>query len=158
MCPVSEQAIKHRLSNYNNMSVLRQRQSQKRRKKVKEGINFVLNYFPKDNIFPRAISTQALSREPAVTIVHNKNEMLSVYEQSDFIDCYFLLCKECYWCASSVNLGVSNRIIKCPSCNYACIKLIPIFENETYRIGYSEEHGFTTEFGIKYTQKNAVGV
>jgi hypothetical protein len=52
----------------------------------------------------------------------------------------------------------SKRIIKCPSCNYACIKLIPIFENEIYRIGYSEEHGFTTEFGIKYTQKNAVGV
>jgi hypothetical protein len=43
---------------------------------------------------------------------------------------YFLLCKECYWCASSVNLGSSNRIIKCPGCYYACIKLMPIFKNE----------------------------
>lgn len=58
------------------MSILRQLESQKRKKKVKEGINFVLNHFPKDNIFPRAISTQALSRDLAVTIVHNNNMLI----------------------------------------------------------------------------------
>jgi len=87
------------------------------------------------------------------------SESLSMVQQAK-ANCYFLLCKKCYWCASSlsVNLGVSNRIIKCPSCKYACIKVIPIFKNETYRIGYSEERGFTTEFEIKYTQKNTVRV
>ena len=101
VCPVSEQAIKHRLCGIVTMSILLQR-SQK--------TNF-----------------------------------------------YFLLCKECYWCASSVNL-VNNRIIKCPSCNDACIKLIPIFKNETYRIGYSEKCGSTTEFRIKYTEESCGGL
>jgi hypothetical protein len=64
---------------------LSQRQSQKRKKKVKEGIDFVLNHFPKDNTFPREISTQDLARKPPV-IIHNKKEMFRVYEQSDFID------------------------------------------------------------------------
>jgi hypothetical protein len=67
---------------------LSQRQSQKREKKVKEGINFVLNHFPKDNVFPREISTQqSSSYVQSGTIVYNKKEMFSVYEQSDFIDC-----------------------------------------------------------------------
>jgi hypothetical protein len=64
---------------------LSQRQSQKRKKKVKEEINFVLNHLPKDNTFSREISTQALAGEPPV-IIHNKKEMFRVYEQSDFID------------------------------------------------------------------------
>jgi hypothetical protein len=87
------------------------------------------------------------------------SESLSMDEQAKS-NCYFLLCKECYWCASSlpVNLRVSNRIIKCPGCNYASIKLMPIFGNETYRIGYSEKGGFKTESGIKYTQKSAMVV
>jgi hypothetical protein len=66
----------------------------------------------------------------------------------------FLLCEECYWCASAVNLRASNRIIKCPVCNYAYVKLMPIFDNETNRIDYSEKSRFTTEFAIKYTHKN----
>jgi hypothetical protein len=70
---------------------------------------------------------------------------------------YFLLCKECYWCASSVNLGVSNRIIKCPSCNDAYVKLMPIFDNKTsFRINYGKKSRFTTEFGIKYIHENAM--
>jgi hypothetical protein len=71
---------------------------------------------------------------------------------------YFLLCKECHWCASSLNLGVSNRIIKCPSCKDAYVKLMPIFDNETIRIDYSKKSRFTTEFGIKYTHENATVV
>ena len=66
----------------------------------------------------------------------------------------FLLCKECYWCASAVNLRASNRIIKSPSCNEAYVKLMPIFDNETNRIDYREESRFTTDFEIKYTHKN----
>jgi hypothetical protein len=60
---------------------LSQRQSQKRKKKVKEGIEFVLNHFPKDNTYPREISTQDLAGKPPV-IIHNKKEMFRVYEQS----------------------------------------------------------------------------
>jgi hypothetical protein len=60
--------------------------------------------------------------------------------------------------ASSVNLGISNRIIKCPSCNDVYVKLMPIFDNETNRINYSEKSRFTTEFGIKYTHENAMVV
>ena len=84
MCPVSEQAIKHRLSNYNDMSILLLQRSHNRKKKVKEGINFILSYFPKHNVFPRAICIQALTKELPI-IIHNKNEMFRTCEQFDFI-------------------------------------------------------------------------
>jgi hypothetical protein len=86
VCPVSEQAIKHRLSNYKDMSILLLQRSHNRKKKVKKGINFILSHFPKHNVFPRAISTQALTKELLV-IIHNKNEMFRTCEQSDFTDC-----------------------------------------------------------------------
>ena len=70
---------------------------------------------------------------------------------------YFLLCKKCYWCASSLNL-VGDRIIKCPGCNDAYVKLMPIFDNKTNRIDYSEKSRFTTEFGIEYTHENVMVV
>jgi hypothetical protein len=69
---------------------------------------------------------------------------------------YFFLCKECHWCASSLNLEVSSRIIKCPGCKDAYIKLIPIFDNKSNKINYSEKSRFTTEFGIKYRHGNAI--
>jgi hypothetical protein len=93
-------------------------------------------------------------------LADNKNGNLNMDEQvrTNYY-CYFLLCKECFWCASSVNLGISNRIVKCPSCNKAYVKLMPIFDNETNRIDYGEKSRFTTdEFGIKYTQKNTMVV
>ena len=61
-------------------------QPQRRKKEIEEGINFILNYYPKYNIFTRAISTQALPRESPI-IIHYKNEMFRPYEQSSFIDC-----------------------------------------------------------------------
>jgi hypothetical protein len=85
VCPVSEQVIKYRLCRIITMSVLRQ-QPKKRKKKIKEGINFILNHFHKHDVFPRAISTQALSGKSPV-IIHDENEMLRAYEQSGFIDC-----------------------------------------------------------------------
>jgi hypothetical protein len=71
------------------------------------------------------------------------------------ISYYFLLCKECYWCASSVNLA-SNRIVKCPVCSDAYLKLMLIVDNETNKIDYRAKSRFTTEFGIKYIHENAI--
>ena len=67
------------------MSVLCQR-PQKRKKKIKEGINFILNHFHKHDVFPRAVSTQALPGESPI-IIHDENEMFRAYERSGFIDC-----------------------------------------------------------------------
>ena len=65
-------------------------------------------------------------------------EYLNMEEQAK-ANYYFLLCKKCYWCASSVIFEASNRIIKCPGCNdYGCIKLMSIFENEPNRIDCSK--------------------
>jgi hypothetical protein len=57
----------------------------------------------------------------------------------------FLLCKECYWSASAMDLRACNRIIKCPACNDAYVKLISIFDNETNRIDYNKRNRFATE-------------
>ena len=86
VCPVSEQVIKYRLCGIITMSVLHQQGKKSKKKKIKEGINLILNHFHKHDVFPRAISTQALPRESPV-IIHDENEMFRAYEQSGFIDC-----------------------------------------------------------------------
>ena len=51
---------------------------------------------------------------------------MNIDERTNTNYLYFLLCKECFWCASAVNLRESNRIINCPVCNDANVKLMPI--------------------------------
>ena len=48
--------------------------------------------------------------------------------------------------------------LNAPGCNDAYVKLMPIFDNKTNRIDYSEKSRFTTEFGIEYTHENVMVV
>jgi hypothetical protein len=72
-------------------------------------------------------------------LADNKNVHLNIDEQAKTNYHYFLLCRECFWCASSINLGISNRIVKCPTCSEAYVKLMPIFDNEINGIGFHEK-------------------
>jgi hypothetical protein len=68
------------------MSISPQR-PQKRKKRIEEGVNFILDYFTRyNNTFTRVISTQALPRG-SPKIIRYKNEMFRPYEQPALIDC-----------------------------------------------------------------------
>ncbi|HEY6885219.1 MAG TPA: hypothetical protein VI278_14385 [Nitrososphaeraceae archaeon] len=72
-------------------------------------------------------------------LADNKIGNFNIDEQVKTNYHYFLLCKECFWCASSTNLGISNRIVKCPSCSESYVKLMPIFGYETDGIDCHEK-------------------
>ena len=61
---------------------------------------------------------------------------------------HFLLCGSCFWCASALNLGGLNRVIKCPTCKDAFIKSMPLLGNGVTKLGYNKKRGFAPEFGI----------
>jgi hypothetical protein len=48
----------------------------------------------------------------------------------------FMLCEECYWCASCIRI-VHGRLIKCPECNSPGVKSMPIFDDKTTKIDYN---------------------
>ena len=60
---------------------------------------------------------------------------------------HFLLCKSCFWCASSIYLLSMDWI--CPVCNNnnsSKIESIPIENNEMYKFDYNQRHGVILEF------------
>jgi hypothetical protein len=85
-----------------------------------------------------------LELDPAIFHNIDKKDM---YKQRSEVYCskneqekkptHFLLCGSCFWCASSLDLGGLDRIIKCPTCKDVFIKSFPIFQNELYKISYT---------------------
>jgi hypothetical protein len=58
---------------------------------------------------------------------------------------HFLLCQECFWCASFI--GTHERMIThCPSCNSVRLESMPISEKEPYPFDYHPTRGITLEF------------
>ena len=58
---------------------------------------------------------------------------------------HFLLCQECFWCASFI--GIHERMItQCPSCKGVRLESIPISEKEPYLFDYHPTRGITLEF------------
>ncbi len=53
---------------------------------------------------------------------------------------HFLLCRFCFWCASSLTLEGLNRVIRCPACKNVLIGSTPIFCNEFHKIGYTKKN------------------
>ncbi|MGH9986709.1 MAG: hypothetical protein ACRD8W_22420 [Nitrososphaeraceae archaeon] len=66
---------------------------------------------------------------------------------------YFVICNSCYWCASYFGIddleslsGSSSRVLDCPICNSYSTELMPISNDESFRIKYSLSRGMEMEF------------
>ncbi|MGH9977135.1 MAG: hypothetical protein ACRD8Z_15065 [Nitrososphaeraceae archaeon] len=83
---------------------------------------------------------------PPNTIENNK-----ILQPMDKI--YFVICNSCYWCASYFGLddleslsGSSSHVLDCPICNSHNTELMPISNDESFRIEYSLTRGMELEF------------
>jgi len=56
----------------------------------------------------------------------------------------FLLCDNCYWCASAIKTRLID-IDSCPQCEKQ-ISAIPLTENERYTYNYDHRHGVEVDF------------
>jgi hypothetical protein len=81
-----------------------------------------------------------------ITIENNK-----ILQHIDKI--YFVICNSCYWCASYFGIddleslsGSSSRVLDCPICNSHNTELMPITNDESFRIEYSLTRGMELEF------------
>ena len=66
---------------------------------------------------------------------------------------YFVICNLCYWCASYFGIddleslsGSSSRVLDCHVCNSHNTELMPISNDESFRIEYSLTRGMELEF------------
>jgi hypothetical protein len=85
----------------------------------------------------------------------DKNEILQPIDKI-----YFVICNLCYWCASYLGIddlesisGSSSRVLECHNCNSHNTELIPISNDESFRIEYSQTKGMELEF---YRDNNIV--
>ena len=56
----------------------------------------------------------------------------------------FLLCDNCYWCASAIKTRLID-IDSCPQCEKQ-VSAIPLTENESYTYNYDQKHGVEVDF------------
>lgn len=56
----------------------------------------------------------------------------------------FLICNECFWCASYLDPGFAAS--SCPSCSAATVEDMLISPNERYTFDYSAGRGVVLEF------------
>jgi hypothetical protein len=66
---------------------------------------------------------------------------------------YFVICNSCYWCASYFGIddlkslsGSSSHVLDCHVCNSHNTELMPISNDESFRIKYSLTNGMELEF------------
>ena len=81
-----------------------------------------------------------------ITIENNK-----ILQPIDKI--YFVICNSCYWCASYFGIddleslsGSSSHVLDCHVCNSHNTELMPISNDESFRIEYSLTRGMELEF------------
>ena len=113
---------------------------------------------PDDRMMTNACNIYSVSRTDTTktttntnTAYHTNTDKLS-NEKKRIItkQRHFLLCKSCFWCASSVYLLSMDWI--CPVCNNnnnnnsSKIESIPIENNEMYKFDYNQRHGVILEF------------
>ena len=67
---------------------------------------------------------------------------------------YFVICNSCYWCATyfgidgleSLSGSSSSHVLGCPICYSHNTELMPIANDESFRIEYSLTRGMEMEF------------
>ena len=81
-----------------------------------------------------------------ITIENNK-----ILQPIDKI--YFVICNSCYWCASYFGIDdlellseSSSHVLDCHVCNSHNTELMPISNDESFRIEYSLTRGMELEF------------
>ena len=81
-----------------------------------------------------------------ITIENNK-----ILQDIDKI--YFVICNSCYWCATYFGIddleslcGSSSHVLDCHVCNSHNTELMPITNDESFRIEYSLTRGMEIEF------------
>ena len=67
------------------------------------------------------------------------------YEQPSSNERNFLMCKSCFWCASSLS-SMYRSLKACPSCMNSELEFMPISSDERYIFDYDTRHGVTLEF------------
>jgi hypothetical protein len=71
----------------------------------------------------------------------------------------FAICNNCLWCASVFCECLPRRLIEkyfCPICR-GSIEMIPLADNEVYRLEYSKKGGLELEFSLKYAGPKTSG-
>ena len=73
---------------------------------------------------------------------------------------YFVICNSCYWCASYFGIDdleslstSSSHVLDCHVCKSHNTELMPILNDESFRIEYSATKGMEIEF---YKSNNVV--
>jgi hypothetical protein len=65
------------------------------------------------------------------------------YKMANDVSKKFLLCRTCFWCASTY---FSTEVEECPSCNNNLIESLPISDNEDYKFDCCAKRGIVLEF------------
>ncbi|AIC16678.1 hypothetical protein [Nitrososphaera viennensis] len=82
-------------------------------------------------------------------------DLLAKPERSATRQARFLICNECFWCASCLDPGFAAG--SCPSCNAAAVEGMPISPNERYTFDYSANSGVVLEFTPEGRAKSRAG-
>ncbi|MEO9362687.1 MAG: hypothetical protein ABI348_02185 [Nitrososphaera sp.] len=80
--------------------------------------------------------------------------MLTVESQRRIAPVNFVICNECFWCASLL-LGAGS-INGCPSCHKNALEEVPVSGNERYAFDYGPTGGVVLEFSPVHKQSRAV--
>ena len=59
----------------------------------------------------------------------------------------FIICRNCFWCASLLESGIF--IERCPGCSNNTLEAIPINSNERFIISNDQRRGVTFEFSLR---------
>jgi hypothetical protein len=100
------------------------------------------------NMSDNLLQTTKLSSN-AIDIESENNTILQPIDKI-----YFVICNSCYWCASyfgtddlqSLSGSSSSHVLDCPICNSHNTELIPISNDESFRIEYTLTRGMEIEF------------
>jgi len=91
-------------------------------------------------------------------LASNTIENNTILEPIDKV--YFVICNSCYWCASYFGIddleslsGSSSHVLDCHVCNSHNTELMPISNDESFRVEYSQTKGMQMEF---YKSNNVV--
>lgn len=64
---------------------------------------------------------------------------------AEFKQRLFIICDDCFWCASAINIRMHN-IDACPQCGKKAVSSLPLCIDEAYRYNYTQTRGVELEF------------
>lgn len=96
--------------------------------------------------------TESSTIEEEYVLLDNANNACQISINSH-LQIEFLICQECFWCASCFNMSkliASFSLGRCPICESAgSFDSIPIFSSEGYRYFRDDKKGVVLEFYLR---------